>query len=307
MSKKKVEINRSPLEPQTIKTIKKHNFGFLFVLFAILVFGALIYFLDDIFAMYENYVKTGSFFNNGVNTNINTNTNVNVNTNEINNNKTEEPEVKEITYLTLNSDTKVNFDDVSFEDIAYQNSKLNINIVSKVNGVLYLSKRSYFINIYNENKELLKTVFFFESVNGRYTKTIDINNAYYYNIVSMNDKDYKYFVLEPDENDRTYLTCSRNQTVIKYTFVDEKLSKIEDKITINNPDDNIKSQYENLKSVYETNNGVTVSITNDNPYIFVVNVDLTLYNGNVKTYYFDRNAYAREIKYKLEAMDFTCR
>ena len=303
MSKKKVEINRNPLEPQTIKTIKKHNFGFMFVLFAILVFGALIYFLDDIFAMYENYTKTGSFFNNGVNTNINSNTN----SNTVNNNKTDEPNVKEITYLALNTDNKVSFDDVSFEDISYQDNKITISIVSKINGIQYLSKKSYFINVYNQNKELLKTVFFFENVSGRSAKTIDISNAYYYNIVSMTDEDYTYFVLEPDENDRTYLTCSKSQTVIKYTFVDEKLSKIEDKITVINPDDNTINQYDSLKSVYETNSGVTVSITNGNPYVFVVNVDLTLYNGNVKTYYFDKNAYAREIKYKLEAMDFTCR
>lgn len=307
MSKKKVEIKRDALEPQTIKVIKKHNFSFLIVLFVIGIFGVLIYFLDDLFAIYENYTKTGviSISNVNSNTNMVNNTNVNIN-NTVDNTINEEPQ-KEITYLVLNTDNSVTFDDVTFNDISYQNNNISVNIISKTNSTLYLNKLSYFINIYNENKELLKTVFFYENINGRLSKTIEVNNAYYYNIVSLKDEDYPYFTLEPDENDKTYLTCDRNQTTITYTFADEKLSNIEDKITINDPDDNIKNQYESLKTTYEVNNGVTVSITNGNPYIFVVNVDLKLYNGNIKTYYFDRNAYAREIKYKLEAMNFTCR
>ena len=298
MGKKKVAIDKKELEPQTIKKIKKHNFGFLFVMFAIISFGAVIYFLPTVFSLYESAIKNGtiSFGNNTSNT-------------IPENNDAELPEETEpeITYLTLNTDKKVSFSNVTFDDISYENNIITVKILSSTNSTLVLSKYSYFMNVFDENKNKIKTVYFSENVNGSTTKLVTINNAYYYNIVIMEDKDYDYFTLEPDEFEQTFLNCTKGNNTVKYTFSDEKLIAIEDKIVINNPDDSIRDQYKSFQANYEAVSGIVVQITDDDPYIFIVNVDLKLYNGNIKTYYFARDSYAREIKYKLEAMDYTCR
>ena len=150
MSKKKVEIKRDALEPQTIKVVKKHNLSIISFLIVIGIFGTLIYFLDDLFAIYENYTKTGvismNIANNTVD-NTNTSINTNTNTNTVVTPPVEEPTEKEITYLTLNTDKKVSFSDVTFDNIQYQNNQINVSIMSNNNSTLALSKLSYFINI----------------------------------------------------------------------------------------------------------------------------------------------------------------
>ena len=305
MGRKKVTLNNNPLEAQTIGKIKKHSFGFFAVIIVMVIFGVVIFFLPTLNTIYENYERTGvlSFHvnDNVIITNTNKNTVVN-NTVEPDNNT-----VKEITYLTLNTDDTVSFSNVEFNGITYDEKQVKVTINSNTSSTLVLSRYSYFMRLYNKDKELVKTYYFSNNVNGQSTISVNVSKAVYFNIVSYEDSDYPYLLLDVDELNQSYLHCSRNNTEITYTFKDEKLNLIEDVVTLTNPSETTKSQYATLENDYEMINGVDVTIDDTNPYRFIMKIDMQKYTGSLKSYYFTKDAYPREVKYKLEAMDFTCR
>ena len=306
MSKKKVALNNNPLESQTIGKIKKHNFAFFTVLIVMVIFGCVIFFLPEINSIYENYKKTGSLSFNIINQ-VKPSNNVVNNTVEPDTNETTNSAVVEPTYSTLNIDTVASFTDVLFNGIRYDNNQAKVNIIAKGNSTLVLGKLNYFMLFYNRDKELIKTYFFSSNVTGQSTVSINVSGAVYYNIVSFTDSDYPYMLLDVDESDQSYLTCTRNNTEVTYTFKHEKLTKIKDIVSVNSPSESSKIQYAGLKSEYEMVGGVQVEIKDETPYKFIMNIDMENYNGNIKNYYFTKDSYPREVKYKLEAMDFTCR
>ncbi len=303
---KKVELNNNPLESQTIGKIKKHNFAFFSVLLVMVIFGCVIFFLPEINMIYENYKKTGTIsfdiiHNIPVN-NIVINNTVEPNTNENTNNTVVEPN-----YLTLNINTEVSFGDIVFNGIRYDSDQVKVTINSNKSSTLVLSKLSYFMLFYNRDKELIKTYYFSNNVTGQSTVSINVSGAVYYNIVSFTDSDYPYTLLDIDENKNSYLHCSRNNSELTYTFNDEKLTRVEESITVNNPSESSKIQYAGLKDEYEMNGGVEVTIEDSTPYKFILHIDLQQYNGSIKNYYFVKDIGPSEVKFKLEAMGFTCR
>ncbi len=311
MGRRKVTINKNPLEAQTVGKYKAHNFGFIVVFFVIILFGAVIYFLPNLFAIYDNYTRTGQLdwgFLNFTNTNNGTSTNTNTNTTDTIPIPEPEPEPEPgvENYLVLNTDTSVTVEGINFNNISYQNKQISLTISTNKDSIVRLYNQSYFLKVYNENKELIKNHFFSNNVIGSLNVTIDnIADAYYYEIKYMKDTDYPYFTLPVDADEKSYLTCSKDNNKIKYTFVDEVYDLVED-TTTDSLTDSVLNEFDQFKTKYEGYNGVTINILSGNTYQLVVKVDMKKYNGYIKPYYFNKDAYPREIRYKIETMGYTC-
>ena len=303
----RVKITDDPLVPQTIGKVKRRNFGILTVFAVLIIFGIVVFLLPDIKVMIDEYMKNGT-----VNLNHVTNRIENL-TNEIINKVTNTNETKRTyNYHVLGTEREVKYPDIEFNGINAINNTISVTIDNKSEQEIYMHKMHYFLEIYNENKEIIKTYFFSQNV--KTSRTVTFNNlpegAAYFDVVKFENKDYPYFLLEIDEKtNQTSLLCSNDGATnkIRYTFLNEILYEIMDQTIIKRISDDEKEFYTNLKSNYDNISGLRVTISDGNPYEFTIDVNPGFLNSYIKEYYFDKTADAREVKFKMERMGYSCK
>ena len=184
-----------------------------------------------------------------------------------------------------------------------------------------LSKQNLFIEIYTEDQTLLErakvlaTSYITAEKNTTITVSIQestYNVAKKINIISMTKDSYPEISLSTDE---PILTCTYQNNIIKYTFEEEKLININDLNTYYSGE-NSSDYYNALISQREAVDnlsgveGINATLTQfENNFVVSITLDLAITSiarfDNVT--YFAKNTLAKQIKYDMEAMRYTCR
>lgn len=227
-----------------------------------------------------------------------------------------------ITRHTLNENTKIEFNNVILSNVVINSNKVKLDLVTKNNITEVLDITDYYLEINNENNELIKRV--------KLTGTITIkkssfeytfsnikfrNITYYGNVVTFNK--YEDIEFDVTELGLANLTCSINNNVYKYTFENLSLKNIIHAYKYN--DISNIDQYLELFNYY-TNKSKEINIQDpnssninekDNGFEFNASLDLSKININNLNNFIDYNYYklnteAKKIKYEMEAKGYKC-
>lgn len=307
--KKKVDINGKPLEAVTIGQIKQSKYGWIGTILLFALFGGVIYFLPDITKLYQEF-ESGSTKPAGNSTN-----NTLVNPDE------EEPDAPETPvesklYL-FGTDNVLTKGDLEFTQISYINNVLSFKIVNKSNTTYNLENLNLYFETYDLNtaeKNILNTIAIKGNLAGEATVEYTFNikgGALYFDIKEIKEDDYTYIDLTPDENNNVVLTCVKGEETVKYTFFNNSLKKVENKVVISKTDvnyDNLYSKYNTLVVKYGTTNGIKTSLsTNMLNMTFNMEIDYSYFTETIENnYYFTSGETPRVVNFKMESELFEC-
>lgn len=302
MGKKKTQINTTPLTAQTIGVVKKKRFNWIGGIILIAFFAAVIFYMPEIQVLVDQYILNKPIDNNTI-INNNTNTKTNENTNKI-----PEEKIDNTNYLTFNN-TSYTLNNLSFYDISFNQETYEFTFSIESSEAVNLASKSTFLQFYDQNKIVTSRKYLFNnlSANTKQNYRTIINEVpTYFAIVEIPIEEYDYFNLDVDENNNSVLKCIKEKQEITYNFLDEKLNTIDDITSFDNFDDDIKTYYDSKAETLNEKAGYNAYFdANEGKYI--INVEVNKISGGNAIYYFDKNTMPREIRFKMEAMDYTCK
>lgn len=140
--KEKITLNGSPLQAITIGVIKENKFGWLGIIFLFALFAGIVFYLPELFEMYQ--ARTSVPVRNPIPLNNTTNT---VHTN---------PPEEEVRTYTFLEKTGFKFDNIDISDITYEDGIFSYKITNKLEKDLDLETLHLIIELYDkDNKSLI--------------------------------------------------------------------------------------------------------------------------------------------------------
>lgn len=236
----------------------------------------------------------------------------------------QEEQTQEITMYDLNDDTVITLDKISFQtfvkSIEDTDYKLSFTIKNSGTQLYSFSKKLYF-EFYDNSKTFLGRSYLenVKDITGGVSNhyQVDINNDIY-------DKATKIELVQRTEDDypaveltSNLLTCTNSKYNIVYTFdTNQRLSSIKEMYTYIKPDDIVaystdlvsyKAKIDNLDRL----DGVTAVLTeNETGFITTIAIDYKQADYSQlssDTKYYQKDTYARIIKFEMSAKGYNCR
>ena len=236
----------------------------------------------------------------------------------------QEEKPQEITMYDLNDDTVITLDKISFQtfvkSIEDTDYKLSFTIKNSGTQLYSFSKKLYF-EFYDNSKTFIGRSYLENvkditvGVSNHYQ--VDINKEIYdkaskFELVQRTDDDYP--VVELTSN---LLTCTNSKYNIVYSFdTNQRLSSIKDMYTYTKPDDIVaystdlvsyKAKIDNLDRL----DGVTAVLAeNETGFITTIAIDYKQADYSKlssDTKYYQKDTYARIIKFEMSAKGYNCR
>ncbi len=222
---------------------------------------------------------------------------------------------------TLNENTTITYNEIILSNIKLEVNKIKLDIVNKNEETLILDTTNYYLEIYNDNNDLVKRI----KLTGNVTKektpmeytfsNFKFNNMVYYgNVVTFIN--YEDVVLETHLG-ISNLTCSKNNNIYKYKFENLKLNNLNHTFKYNDVV-NIDKYLETFKNYTNLNNKLNklVPVSSnigeiDNGFEYIASIDLSKINyGNLEEYvdynYYKLDLDAKKVKYEMEAKGYKC-
>ncbi len=236
----------------------------------------------------------------------------------------QEDKPQEITMYDLNDDTVITLDKISFQtfvkSIEDTDYKLSFTIKNSGTQLYSFSKKLYF-EFYDNSKTFLGRSYLenVKDVTGGVSNhyQVDINKDIYdkatkIELVQRTDDDYP--AVELTSN---LLTCTNSKYNIVYSFdTNQRLSSIKDMYTYTKPDDIVaystdlvsyKAKIDNLDRL----DGVTAVLAeNETGFITTIAIDYKQADYSQlssDTKYYQKDTYARIIKFEMSAKGYNCR
>ena len=312
MSKKKqkIELNSSPLESVTIGQIKDNKFGFIKVIILFALFIAIIYFLPEINNLYQSFLGSSSAPS-SVNRTINNNT-----TNNVTKEKDEDEEKTVELKYNFDEITSVTVNGLNFNDIRITDEELSYTIENKENNAINLDILELFFEVYDKDSNLIRRYAVTGNVDGNSSKIFNFNydfsNASYYQIKYITQNDYPYVLLDVDDRNTSVLTCEKGNSKIIYTFIDDKLNKIEHVDEFLKEDENYDIMYTFYNELYvknRSNDGITTTFTTSSKsFKYKMVVDYTKASSKIDNkLYFSKDEKPNIVNFIVESMEYDCK
>jgi len=301
MARKKISIEGNPLESITIGKVKKNRFGWIGIIFIFAIFLSVVYFLPD--PVNQNLIN---------NTNIPVGNNPTENQTGENNNQEENEETLIVKY-TFNQTKEITVDDLKLVNITNNNNMLSFSITNSTSAVI--NTEDLFFEGFDENNNLMQRIWLNESIVPNQTKIYNYSltsNISYFSIRNIPKEDYTYFLLDADSSGKASLTCDNEHQTIIYTFVQDQLKNIEDTVTYSSSHQDFYTMYDyyySFVSKYGSSTGINANMTSSSiNFVYKMNIDYSLFTQKIdnKTY-FTKNEVPRVVKFKMEAMNYTCK
>lgn len=307
--KRRVDLNGAPLQSVTIGQVSEHKYGWIGIVVLFAIFLALIYFLPELNALYQQYIQGSPSASQGA---INNTVNNVVPTPDV---PVEDDEFSEpeLVLLEFGKDASLSIENVTYENIVLANGNLSFSVVNSSMNTFEF--KDTFISLYSDEKQFVRAIAIDGMLNASETKTFNFaltETQPYFIIGTILEEDYTYIDLPIDDNKISTLNCSRGNESIIYTFVDEKLNKVVHNTSFSlfdNEYSNLYNKYNSLIIKYGNQLGVTASlVTNDFDVDFNLEVDYTMYNTTMdEKYYFTKNNTPRVVNFIMEANLFDCK
>ena len=236
----------------------------------------------------------------------------------------QEEKPQEITMYDLNDDTVITLDKISFQtfvkSIEDTDYKLSFTIKNSGTQLYSFSKKLYF-EFYDNSKTFLGRSYLenVKDITGGVSNhyQVDINKDIYdkatkIELVQRTDDDYPAVELTS-----SLLTCTNSKYNIVYSFdTNQRLSSIKDMFTYTKPDDIVaystdlvsyKAKIDNLDRL----DGVTAVLAeNETGFITTIAIDYKQADYSQlssDTKYYQKDTYARIIKFEMSAKGYNCR
>ncbi len=309
-----VKINQQELTPTTIGTIdeNENNLKFVLILFfsLIVIIFALPYFMNWLDSFKEKSVTPSNTPQTSTNEDI----------------KEEEPAEEQ--YLELANKINTLIDNYRFV-VNYNNNILDVTITNESGAINYLVNNPIFIEVYSQNKMLMQrflidkeelildnsTVHNFIITNNLSAE----NTPTYLVIANKNANDYPAIDLKNlDSSGQPFLTCTKSNETIIYTFKDEDkgylLTTINDTIRINDNSEETINTYSALANSYQTIPGIEADI-NPETTGFSFSASINLNNVKISEHqrilnnkaFYELNTPAKSINFELSASGYQCK
>ena len=305
---KNIVINKEELAITKIGEMSNENKSpaFLFIVFGILIL--FVFFLPNIVSYFnkdDELINDKPISNN-------------------NENKKENEKHEDLVYYDLNNNLVVDLEEgIKLQDFKIDNNHLSFLILNSNNISFDFKERNYFLEIYTEDKTLLKRIILKKEIISKGESksfSYDIND-----MVNRSEKkitfvkksidDYPSITLNKNEAEEEVLVCQKDMESITYKFNNEKLETI---MNVINYDKSNKSDftYQNDYSLWQTRinsynkvSGVSSSfISNNNG--FIVNTIIDLKNTKLSELdnenYYKYETLGKVINFEMEARGFDC-
>ncbi len=296
----------NPLQATTIGQIKQNKYGWIGTVLLFLLFIGVVFYLPELFELYNKY--KGKSATPAVIANNNTANN--------NNNTDNEEEERNVEKYKLSEKKSFEFNEFKVDNIRLFAGELSYKITNLTDAELDLSALDYFFEFYDESGEVIQRIF----LTGRIPKqesesySYQISNAssiVQYSLSIIDEKYYTYYDFPVSEDKKVEFTCMNNYRSITYTFEDENLKKTVDNVSYPVYLEDYAEKYDYYNSLYNKyieRNGMDVSLeVNDDLLLYSVTIDYNILNGLLDDYeYFVANTRPRIVKFKMEAMGYSC-
>ena len=265
------------------------------------------------------YDAVNSYFNSSNNSNIPNNPTNNHDDNEDEPNDEEENiEPEEFKLVMLSPETEIKYQNLTFNNLSLvtENDINYINYTIINNSPSNIDINNLYIELYNDDKTLLgralienQNIAVGNNVNLKSEITSDVkNNTTQILIIEKDEQDFP--TIELTNNT---LTCTKGINQIIYTFLNNKLTNINDiynyVTTDSNNYESDSLEYKNKLNSYLTYGGTTSFV--ENPSGFTASINLNLkdideeaINTNHNYYKYETNA--NKIKFQQESKAFIC-
>lgn len=304
MAKKKIVLSTKPLETVVIGKKKSNRFGWFFMAIIFLVFGLLIYFLPNLYDLYDNYKKGTLPGDNAVK---------NETTPPVKEELPEEPQKEEKKYKEFNVDKSYEYENILFQNIQMKKKTITFKAVNQSSEDINLNNKNIFIELLNSEGQRIDAY----AIKGSLKEELDYsfpadNDVKYFDIKVIEKSDYTYINLDVDEEGYSTLTCQNQNEEYTYTFYNEKLSIVNYKAdyqrNVQNYDD-YYDKYNNLVTRYANVNDVDSSLSSSSLGLsFKIRVNYSSdININEIEYFFDKNSKPHEVNFIMKANLFDCR
>ena len=217
----------------------------------------------------------------------------------------------------LSTNTVISLNNIYLENIVISNNN-NLSYKISSRSTVNLDLEKYYLEIYDSNKSLLKTVKltgYASTVSNVINKVVNINNSskYYLKLTSLDETKLVDITLN-----NNVLTCKKDNNTYKYTFnegllksINHELIYVYDSSDLNVLADSLTNS--KAKSTFINNLENSSSGTEEikNGYKFAANLDMSKFKViDLKEYidynYYDLDTTAKYIKYDMVAKGFDC-
>ncbi len=224
--------------------------------------------------------------------------------------------------VLLNQDTVIKHENFSLSKFDLEDDSIIYNVKSLDGTSDVLDTTSYYLELYDENQKVIKTIKLLGDITENSTNMIIVlpdmnfakNSNYYGKILDITEFEE---IDIPIHNGYGVLSCTKFAEEYKYLFQNNSLKRIEHKITDNNPSD--EKNYLQSLSFYRTRadffnnispNMATVEETSIG-FESLVTFDLATFDLSTMEYYYNYNFYnlndeASRIKFEMIAKGFMC-
>lgn len=302
--KKEIVIVDEELVPTTlyVKPDKKKTSIFS-IIWVVIIFGI---FIGGVIYLPEISAYVNSYLNPDIDPVIPSNKD-----NEEKNNE-EEVVVKE---YEIASNLEITNELIKINNIVLEDEKISFQITNLSEETLDLSKKDYFINLYDNNKKLIERIFLQDivlassSVNATYDLT---DTPSIISLLEIKTSEYPAHVVNADENGIASMTCTKNYEKINYLLKDNLVYASILTYTVSTDDSlfsTLYGTYAALETSYNNYDGVSSKLSMvDNNLVFETTINLVEIkdnNLNLKTVYANSTD-AKIIYFRNTASGYTC-
>ena len=248
-------------------------------------------------------------------------------------NEEEQPPVEEPTneveYLDVSTPISKTINGFKYDiNVDVATKKIDLKVTNSSGSALWLVNNPTYIELFTEDKTLLDRILIDKeeivanaTVSFNYT-FIDNTNSnqdpVYLTIETKSINDYPAISLSStDINNLPFLTCTKNNQTLVYTFQNDDtgyfLSKITDRYVVSSSDDSTINTYEALTNSYNSIEGVDADITpRTSGFSFEATIDLSKVSINERKRvlsskaYYEKDTEAKTIYFELNASGYKC-
>lgn len=285
--KEKVVIKNEELIPTVIGYVDKRQAGLIYLTLVFIVLTLFVFYLPEITTHVEDY------FNTDANTLLS---------------QTEE----ETNANLYTENMSLTYENITLTDIIFSDNVISFNVVSDETDNFSLENNNIFLEVYNENDELIYRYDFADYVFVSNESTsiainIESDSLSYFNFNKISNSDYPSVELNLDENDVQNLVCIKDNTIVTYYFSNGFLTDatFKDDIT-----EDTLEYYTNHLSDYNSFTGLEAVIIEDEiQSTFYLTVDYSLYKEEALSedyLNYERLTSAKVIAFELFNKEFDC-
>ncbi len=307
-NKEKIVISNEELKPTVLYTIKERKTNFIGLILLFAIFIGVVYFLPTLSEKYEEYKKK----NNPDMTISPSNP-----TQKPNEGEDEDDVGVEDTRFDFASNPNIQNDDILVNNFSYTNNVLTFDVSNIKDTPVSLQSKKYYLELFDSTDTLIKRILVGEgtykaSEKKNMTFALTAQNISSLYLKQIMPDDYPEFILPPNENGSSILSCRLNETNYIYTFTNNVLTQINEVVTL----DQNNANYSTLLSANQSKmqslnsaNGVTVATsTNEASTIFnyVIDPALAAIDSLENNNYYAKTATAKTINFEVEARGYNC-